>query len=76
MKEHDKYCNLNFPATMNTEEDYCDCATRNPGASWAVKMGCTCEVSSNNEGNGFIWGDPDSPMFWINDSCPLHGGNH
>lgn len=25
LKEHEAHCNLRFPATMNTEDDHCDC---------------------------------------------------
>lgn len=45
--------------------------TPTPGSQEAIRLGCLCPVMDNNGGRGF--GDPNSPMYWINNSCPLHG---
>lgn len=45
-----------------------------PGSDEAVKAGCTCPVIDNARGKG-AWGTRgENAVFWINDSCKLHGG--
>ncbi len=43
----------------------------NPGSDAAIEAGCTCPVLDNAHGNGFLW--DGAKVFWITDSCPLHG---
>ena len=52
--------------------------TPNPGSEEALSQGCLCPVLDNGHGKG-AWGgavldDDGNPTFWINASCPLHGG--
>ena len=42
-----------------------------PGSDAAVEQGCTCPVLDNAHGKGFLW--DGAKVFWITDSCPLHG---
>ena len=34
-----------------------------PGSDKAIKLGCTCPVWDNSNGEG---------LFWINEHCPVH----
>ena len=46
----------------------------NPGSDEALTQGCKCPVMDNAHGRG-AWGserDPDSLVFWINETCELH----
>lgn len=49
----------------------------NPGSAAAIAAGCRCAVRDNAAGNGYLNGgarDADgSPLFYVNDDCPLHG---
>ena len=48
--------------------------TPNPGSDEARKNGCACPIMDNNHGDGCGRRDYNGrPMFWINESCPLHG---
>lgn len=44
----------------------------NPGSVKAVEMGCRCAIIDNHFGKGIP--TKKGRMFWINISCPLHGG--
>lgn len=45
-----------------------------PGSDEARKLGCTCPVLDNNHGAGCGRKDDNgSPLFWINEACPVHG---
>lgn len=44
----------------------------NPGSDEAINRGCICAVLDNGHGRGF-GPDPEHPLFWITDECPLHG---
>ena len=44
----------------------------NPGSNEAKDRGCSCPVLDNFHGMG-AFGDDESPLFWINEDCPLHG---
>jgi hypothetical protein len=54
--------------------------TPNPGSEAAVAIGCVCPRMDNHWGRGFPWPrtdgkDPEEfPSFYVNASCPLHGG--
>jgi hypothetical protein len=43
----------------------------NPGSDEAKDLGCLCPVLDNAHGKGI---DLDGGLFWINQTCPLHGG--
>lgn len=43
--------------------------TPNPGSPEARKLGCKCPRCDNANGEGLGNG-----LFWINQSCPVHGG--
>ena len=45
----------------------------NPGSDEAIKQGCRCAVLDNRHGKG-AFDFPDG-QFWINEECPIHGGN-
>ncbi len=46
----------------------------NPGSAAAVKRGCRCPIIDNAHGRG-AWGSSgDDAVFWISETCPLHGG--
>lgn len=45
----------------------------NPGSKEAVDKGCTCPVMDNHHGAGFPY--DNSTCFYINEHCPLHGGD-
>jgi len=55
--------------------------TPNPGSDAAIDAGCRCAVLDNCHGQGFPWPrtdgrDPEEyPSFYVNESCPLHGGH-
>ena len=42
-----------------------------PGCEEAVSVGCTCPVSDNSNGSGFII--DGNRFYFINTSCPIHG---
>jgi hypothetical protein len=52
----------------------------NPGSQAAIDAGCECAVLDNCHGRGFPWPrtdgrDPNAfPSFYVNASCPMHGG--
>ena len=49
----------------------------NPGSDEALKQGCLCAVLDNRHGLG-AFDHPDvngKPVFWVTESCPLHGGS-
>jgi hypothetical protein len=49
----------------------------NPGSDEALKAGCSCPVLDNGHGNGCGRKDKDgTPLFWITETCPLHGGKN
>ena len=39
-----------------------------PGSDEALEHGCRCPVLDNEHGKGV------NGNYWINESCPLHGG--
>jgi hypothetical protein len=43
----------------------------NPGSEEAIALGCNCPVLDNNHGKGSDFGDG---IFWINQTCVVHGG--
>lgn len=44
-----------------------------PGSDRAVLEGCRCPVVDNSYGRGRETGRYSSPVFVVNESCPLHG---
>ena len=44
-----------------------------PGCPWAVKLGCTCPVESNHNGQGAYVGELGDVVFMFDFACPLHG---
>ena len=42
----------------------------NPGSDDAMKIHCTCPHMDNNYGKGIMG---DGGLFWINQTCPVHG---
>jgi hypothetical protein len=46
----------------------------NPGSQEAIDKGCTCPVLVNQHGDGCYTTD-GIPMFWISETCPIHGIN-
>jgi hypothetical protein len=48
--------------------------TMNPGSDEAIKKGCKCAVLDNAHGAGCGMKDENgNPLFWITETCPLHG---
>lgn len=45
-----------------------------PGSPEAVKLGCQCAILDNCHGKGAYVDSASNPVYWYNDSCPLHGG--
>lgn len=45
--------------------------TPNPGSDEALALGCLCPVMDNCHGQGAY--GPGSDVFWVDDSCKLHG---
>jgi len=45
----------------------------NPGSDEATEMGCTCPVLDNAHGVGFAINREGVAVFWINETCPIHG---
>lgn len=43
----------------------------NPGSVEAVRLSCTCPVLDNRHGHGVP--TDNGPIFWMADSCPIHG---
>ena len=51
--------------------------TPNPGSPEAIEQNCSCAILDNAHGKGCGYKDDDgNPLFWITESCPLHGGKH
>lgn len=48
-----------------------------PGSPYAVEHGCTCPIVDNANGagayGGAAKGEDGQPLFWLNETCPLHG---
>jgi hypothetical protein len=46
-----------------------------PASKLAIYLGCRCAVMDNHFGKGLTagYGTPDSPAFWMQEDCPLHG---
>ena len=44
-----------------------------PGSDAARRLSCRCPVIDNNHGRGAYVDDDGEPIYWITDSCPLHG---
>ena len=44
----------------------------NPGSYKAVKLGCLCPIIDNGHGMG-AFGMMEEPVFWIEETCPMHG---
>lgn len=53
----------------------------NPGSHASVTLGCLCPILDNEHGRGIPYPRMDGrdpvlfPSFYVNDECPLHGGN-
>lgn len=45
----------------------------NPGSREAVALGCKCPRMDNAHGRGAYEMPDGTPIFYINDDCPLHG---
>lgn len=49
----------------------------NPGSDAAIAAGCKCPVLDNARGKGAyggnVKGDNGEVLFWMNESCPVHG---
>jgi len=46
----------------------------NPGSDEAIEAGCSCPILDNGHGSGCGQvGEDGKPLFWINESCPIHG---
>lgn len=43
-----------------------------PGSPDAMRDGCRCPAIDNTHGYGAFM-DGSKPVFWVNESCPLHG---
>ena len=41
-----------------------------PGSPEALKAGCTCPISDNAGGKGFMC---ISDVYWMSEGCPIHG---
>jgi hypothetical protein len=53
--------------------------TPNPGSREAVEAGCTCPVSDNGRGRGWMGGVKDErgeTLFVYTGGCPVHGDKH
>lgn len=50
--------------------------TPNPGSDEAIKLGCTCPVDDNCNGQGFSGGKNGSKLFWRSSDCPIHCFKH
>lgn len=45
-----------------------------PGSPEAIAAGCTCPRMDNANGAGSGYRAADgSPLFWIDETCPIHG---
>ena len=45
-----------------------------PGSPGAVALGCLCAVIDNGHGAGCgRFADDGSPLYWIDEACPIHG---
>jgi hypothetical protein len=44
-----------------------------PGSSEAIALGCKCPIKDNHHGKGVKLMNIDQWMFWINQTCPVHG---
>lgn len=46
----------------------------NPGSDEAIDSGCTFPIFDNGHGQGCgQTGEDGNPLFWISESCPIHG---
>lgn len=46
-------------------------STPKPGSDHAIQQGCACPVLDNHHGHGFTMNG--ETVYWISESCPLHG---